>query len=82
MFLIHYHDRIYLDGFRCRDVAKSFKAKRLLFSHGMLYAFRSQYAYVSLSVDDIDSIDDLDTGFDIDVHASFAAGEVAYVLPF
>ena len=83
MFLIKYHERIYLDGFCCRDVSKSFKAKRIEFHGGIAYCYRSQFAYVSLSEDEIDSIDDFDNpGAYVDVAASFKAQELAYSLPF
>lgn len=83
MFKICYRDRVRLDSWRVRDVARSVVLRGCWFSGGLLYGWRDQFNVVSLSADLIDSIDDLDyPGAFIDVAASFAAGEMAYDLPF
>lgn len=83
MFLVKYHSRIMIDGFTCRDVSRSFKCHKIDIMGGIAYCYRSRYAYVTISEDELDSIDDLDNpGAYIDIPASFKAGELAYCLPF
>ena len=83
MFLIKYHDSIHLDGFSVHDVSRSFKAHRVEFHDDILYCFRSKFAYVALSHDQIDDIEDSDCpGAYIDIDDSFKAKEIAYCLPF
>lgn len=82
MFEVKFRDRVYLDGFTCHDIEKSFKCKRIEFHAGIAYCYRSKFAYVAISEDDVIDFIDLIDSFSIDVKASFKAQELAYCLPF
>ena len=83
MFKICFRERVRIDSWRVRDVARSVVLRGCWFSGGLLYGYKDRFNVVALSSDQIDSIDDLDNvGAFIDVAASFAAGEFAYELPF
>ena len=81
MFQIYYHDSIHLDGFSVRDVSKSFKCKRIEFVGGIAYCYRSEYAYMAISQDQIDDIVDLRVpGLMVGVKESFCSGQIEYMM--
>lgn len=82
MFEVKYKTRILLDGFKAQDVVKSFKCKRIEFHAGIAYCYRSKFAYMAISEDDVIEFNDLVQNVYIDVHDSFKAQELAYCLPF
>lgn len=83
MFKVCFRERVQIDSWRVRDVARSVVLRGCWFSGGLLYGWRDQFNVVTLSRDFVDSIDDLENpGAYIDVGASFDAGEMAYFLPF
>ena len=83
MFKVCYRDRVFIDSWRVKDVARSVVLRGCWFSGGLLYGYKDQFNMVTLSRDLIDSIDDLENpGAYIDVNDSFNAGEMAYFLPF
>lgn len=82
MFEVKYRERILLDDFKAQDIVKSFKCKRIEFHAGIVYCYRSKFAYVAISEDDVIEFNDLIQYVPIDVHDSFKAQELAYCLPF
>lgn len=83
LFRVTYKSSNLLDGFKCYDVKHTFYAHKVEFHGGIVYCYRTQYAYVAISEDDMVSIDDLNNpGAYIDISESFKAGELAYYLPF
>ena len=71
-----------LDGFNAQDIEKSFKCKRIEFHAGIAYCYRSQFAYMAISEDDVIEFNDLVQYAPIDVDASFKAQKLVYCLPF
>lgn len=83
MFKVCFRERVQIDSWRVRDVARSVVLRGCWFSGGLLYGWRDRFNVVTLSRDLIDSIEDINAlGALIDVAASFAAGKFAYGLPF
>lgn len=81
MFVVNYRERIMLDGFRARDVEKSFRCKRIEFVGGIAYCYRSEFAYVTLTADQVEAIFDLRVpGLDICVGESFRTGKIEYMM--
>lgn len=83
MIIVKYRRRVYLPDFKAYDVPEIKKFHKVEFHSGILYGWRSRFALETVTEDEITEIEDTEyPGAEIDVKASFKAGELAYSLPF